>query len=609
MLHIDRLISFFPVSKIALFSFFLVITLIPLSAYPAENSNQIDWLPMMMSLVGGLAMFLFGMEIMIKSVLVVAGNEMKVLLAKLTTNRVMGALTGAVVTSVIQSSSVTSVLTVGFVSAGLITVSQAAGVIMGANLGTTITAQVIAFKVTNFALLMIAAGFLIQFLSKRSKYIAFGNLILGLGLIFFGMNVMGEGMSPLRDYSPFLDLMTQLQNPILGILVGLVFTALIQSSSATLGIIIVMASSGFLTLPAGIALAMGANIGTTITALLSTIGKSRDAIRTGLIHFQFNFFGVLIFLPFIPHLTDLAVYLSSHEAITEPRTMATLAANTPREIANANTIFNLINILIFLPFAHVMVWVSEKLVPKSEEEKSGNEFKPEFLDESFLSSPGLAMNNVEFELARYQQKYALFYKRVASIVENPHMDKLAREDLNLARFREYNNLILGYLGKTGLFEMTPAEQTRFMELMNLLNTLDFMSESIETNILKVSHKLTENDVLPTLGAPEILKQLSNEVGKSINNSIDSILQNDNDSALAVISIKETIDSLIQEATKIQVKRFKTNNKELLFFRDQMQLLDGFKQLHTLSKRLARVQLDHSKQLSDMQQPEQISKID
>lgn len=225
---------------------------------------------------------------------------MKNILAKLTTNRVMGAITGAGVTAVIQSSSITSVLTVGFVSAGLMTVGQAAGVIMGANLGTTITAQVIAFKVTYFALLMIVVGFAIQFFSKLNRKIAIGRLIMGLGLIFFGMNIMSEGMAPLKDYQPFLNLMIEMQNPIYGILVGFLFTALVQSSSATIGIIIVMASNGFLTLPAGIALAMGANVGTTVTALLATIGKSREAKRTGYIHLLFNILGVLIFLPFIP---------------------------------------------------------------------------------------------------------------------------------------------------------------------------------------------------------------------------------------------------------------------------------------------------------------------
>ncbi len=321
---------------------FLLIILIFISPVYGEGggNNHLDWFNMMMWLAGGLALFLFGMEQLIKGLLVIAGNQMKNILARLTTNRVMGAVTGAGVTAVIQSSSVTTVLTVGFVSAGLMTVTQAAGVIMGANLGTTVTAQIVAFKVTNYALLAVSFGFILQFISQKHRTIAIGQLIMGLGLLFFGMNIMSEGMAPLRDYPPFLELMMEMQNPFLGILVAFIFTALVQSSSATISIIIVMASNGFLTLPAGIALLMGANLGTTVTALLSTIGKSREALRTALIHTLFSVLGILIWLPFIPFLADMATFISANEVIQNGLDRDVLAAQTPREIANANTIFN-----------------------------------------------------------------------------------------------------------------------------------------------------------------------------------------------------------------------------------------------------------------------------
>ena len=245
-------------------------------AFAAADSQEMAWGSMAMQLFGGLAIFLFGMEQMADALKAVAGERMKVILAKLTTNRFMGAITGAFVTAVIQSSSVTTVLVVGFITAGLMSMAQSIGVIMGANIGTTITAQIVAFKVTKAALLMVAVGFGMLFFSKQDKIKHYGAMLMGLGLVFFGMSVMSDAMKPLRSYQPFLDLMVTMENPLVGILVAAAFTGLIQSSSATTGIVIVMATQGFITLPAGIALAFGANVGTCVTALLASIGKPRE---------------------------------------------------------------------------------------------------------------------------------------------------------------------------------------------------------------------------------------------------------------------------------------------------------------------------------------------
>ena len=222
------------------------------------------------------------MDQMADALKAVAGERMKTILARLTANRFMGAITGAFVTAVIQSSSVTTVLVVGFITAGLMSMAQSIGIIMGANIGTTITAQIIAFKVTEAALLMIAVGFTLLFTSKQEQIRHYGSILMGLGLVFFGMSVMSDAMAPLRTYPPFLELMTRMDNPLIGILTAALFTALVQSSSATTGIIIVMASQGFISLQAGIALAMGANIGTCVTAMLASIGKPREAVRAAL---------------------------------------------------------------------------------------------------------------------------------------------------------------------------------------------------------------------------------------------------------------------------------------------------------------------------------------
>lgn len=563
------------------------------SAYAASDMNQdLDWFTMTMWLAGGLAIFLYGMELLIKSLLIVAGERMKSLLTKLTTNRLTGALTGAGVTAVIQSSSVTTVLTVGFVSAGLMSLSQAAGVIIGANLGTTVTAQVIAFKVTSFALLLVAIGFAVQFFAKINRNIAIGRLILGLGLIFFGMDVMSQGMYPLRNYQPFLDGMAELQNPLLGILAGFIFTALIQSSSATIGIIIVMASNGFLTLPAGIALAMGANIGTTVTALLSTIGKSREAVRAGLIQFQFNFFGVLIFLPFIPELASVATYLSSHQEVGNDVSMALLSANTPREIANANTLFNLINMLLFLPLIPFLIWVAIKIVPIDASDKDSNELMPAYLDKSFISTPSLAMQAVNLELAHFKNKQALFYKRLVGLIAKPNIDKLAREDLNLQRFRLYHKEVLTYLGHIGQAELSAKEREEFVKTMSVLHNVDSMLDTIEFNMVSVVHRLLDEDITLSNTMSDIVGQLSSEVGKSIDNAVTSIVQSDKDLALAVIAAKPTIDHLVNETLEHQAKYFRSTPERLATFRFEMQLIEAFKQLQTSSKRIARLQIQN-----------------
>jgi phosphate:Na+ symporter len=571
------------------------------SSFAFAQSNevtQLDWFTMFMWLAGGLSLFLFGMDQLVKGLLVVAGDKMKNMLARLTTNRVMGAITGAGITAVIQSSSVTSVLVVGFVSAGLITVGQAAGVIMGANLGTTITAQIVAFKVTNFALLMIAVGFIIQFVAKLRKKKAIGDLVMGLGLIFFGMNTMSEGMEPLRDYQPFLDLMSEMQNPFLGLLVGLVFTALVQSSSATIAIVIVMASNGFLTLPAGIALSLGADIGTTITAMLATIGKSREALRTAMIHVQFNILGVLLWLPFIPELANLATYISAHEAF-DNGTISTLAANTPREIANANTLFKLTALILFLPLVPAFLWVVYKIFPVLPEEKNNKEFKAEFLDMALFNTPSLAMNAVYLELEHYQKQVGLFYKRLVSMINSPNIVRLSKEDMTIQRLRSYQGQMIAYLGQAGQAELTEEEQKEYMKLVNVVNNLEAMLDAIHSHLQQVLHEMIQENIKPSETMLNLVGQLTSEVAKSMENALRSIYAKDNEAAMSVIAIKKTIDHLIQDALKHQVKRFKADKERLKVFRYEMQLVDGFKQLHTLSKRIASLQLDSQ---NDNEQP-------
>jgi phosphate:Na+ symporter len=327
----------------------------------AADESGINWWNMGMHLFGGLAIFLFGMEQMASALKKVAGDRMKTILAKLTTNRFMGVLTGAFVTAIIQSSSVTTVMLVGFVTAGLMSLSQAVGVIFGANIGTTVTAQIVAFKVTHYALLLVAVGFVLIFTSKKDRTKQYGALIMGLGLIFFGLGIMSSAMKPLRSFEPFLQLMRDVSAPALGILIAAVFTGLIQSSSATTGVVIAMASQGLISLEGGIALIMGANIGTCVTAGLAAIGKPREAVRVAVAHVTFNVAGVAVMVWFIPVLADVVRTISP--VADDLSGIDRLAAETPRQIANAHTVFNVLFSLLFLPLAGLVARFCERVVP------------------------------------------------------------------------------------------------------------------------------------------------------------------------------------------------------------------------------------------------------
>ncbi|MEM9417985.1 MAG: Na/Pi symporter [Planctomycetota bacterium] len=258
-----------------------------------------------MNLLGGLAVFLLGMTMMADGLKAAAGEGMRQLLHKLTGNRVVAALSGVFITAATQSSSITTVLLVGFVSAGLIDAGRSFGVIVGANVGSTFTAQIIAFNITAYAPLLIAAGVFTQLLARRSRLKNYAGIVLGLGLIFAGMGLMSDATYPLRDEPAFVDLMKRMSNPLLAVLIGAAFTAVVQSSAATTGLVIVLAAQGFLTLEAGIAVALGANVGTCVTAIFAAIGKTRAAVRVAAMHVLFNVLGVLLWIFFVPQLADL----------------------------------------------------------------------------------------------------------------------------------------------------------------------------------------------------------------------------------------------------------------------------------------------------------------
>ena len=555
-------------------------------AFAADGGGQsIETGTMLMQLLGGLALFLFGMDQMSDALKAVAGERMKSVLAKLTTNRYMGAITGAFVTAVIQSSSVTTVLVVGFITAGLMSMAQSIGVIMGANIGTTITAQIVAFKVTKFALLMIAAGFGMLFFSKQEKIKQYGGMLMGLGLVFFGMSVMSDAMSPLRSYQPFLDLMARMENPLIGILVAAGFTALVQSSSATTGIVIVMATQGFITLEAGIALAFGANIGTCVTAMLASIGKPREAVRAAVVHVLFNIFGVLLWVGIIPQLAELVTWLSpAHPELSGTNK---LAAEAPRQIANAHTVFNIANTFIFIGFTSQFARLVEWLVP----DKPVEEIiitQPKYLDEELLETPSLALDRVRLELGHIGEHINEMMERIMPAVAFGNAQALK----DVARIDDKVDILHGhaitYLGDISKGALTGEQTQTLVGLMAAANDMENIGDIIETDLVHLGNERLEQGITISQETRDVLTKLHKVVSEATTMAITAIRDNDLEAAQHVIGIKSDINLMMDSAATHQALRLVADEPgRLEAYTLEIDVIEKLKRIYYFAKRMAK----------------------
>ncbi len=347
-----------------------------------------------LSLFGGLALFLYGMQMMSTGLEAAAGNKMKSILEKLTSNRVKGVLVGAVITAVIQSSSATTVMVVGFVNSGLMTLKQAVWIIMGANIGTTITGQLIALDIGAIAPLFAIVGVAVMMFVKNEKVHHVSSIFAGLGILFMGMDMMGAAMEPLQDSQAFINLMTKFSNPLIGILVGAVFTAVIQSSSASVGILQALAATGLVPLSSAVYVLFGQNIGTCITAVLASIGMKVNAKRTTIIHLMFNIIGTFIFT--IVCMTT--PYVSLIESLTPGDPVA--------QIANAHTIFNIATTLLLLPFGTQMADIAVKILPDSKKEDDEDlrlKYIRPFESSYAIGHSAVAVSQVRDEVMRMQE--------------------------------------------------------------------------------------------------------------------------------------------------------------------------------------------------------------
>ncbi len=575
----------------SMFTRFSLVTLcmLPFVVWAAsEAPEQMNWLKMAMELFGGLALFLFGMEQMSDALKAAAGDQMKTLLAKLTKNRFSAALSGAFVTSVIQSSSVTTVLVVGFVSAGLMTLSQSIGVIMGANVGTTITAQIVAFKVEEAALVMIAIGFAMLFLSKKESVKQYGNMLMGLGLIFFGMGIMGEGMSPLRSYEPFIQLMANMERPLLGILVAAAFTALVQSSSATTGIVIVMASQGFISLPAGIALAFGANIGTCITAMLASLGKPTEAKRTSMVHVIFNVAGVLLWILFIPQLATVVAQISP---VAENLTgSAKLAAEVPRQIANAHTIFNVANTLIFIGFTTQFARIVERLVPEKVVEKRAI-IEPKYLADDLVDTPSLALDMVRLELGHLASITNTMLGNIKEAFQERDINKFDQIAKMDDQVEILHAEITEYLRKLTAQNLTEQENDDLLRYLRVNETIERIGDVIESNLADVGQEAIRDGITKNETAREILSSLYEKIRHALGAVHAAVVEQDEIAAQDILHMKDDIKQLVIRALQVQSQRLQTegaDNIDITKFENE--LIDSMKRIYSLTKRIAKLTL-------------------
>ena len=558
-----------------------------LPAFAGDASgNEIAAGQMAMQLFGGLALFLFGMEQMSDALKAVAGERMKGILAKLTSNRYMGAVTGAFVTAIIQSSSVTTVLVVGFITAGLMSLSQSVGVIMGANVGTTITAQIVAFKVTKAALLMIALGFSMSFFSKKDSIRHYGSIVMGLGMIFFGMSVMSDAMKPLRTFQPFLDLMISMENPFIGILAAAAFTALIQSSSATTGIVIVMASQGFITLPAGIALAFGANIGTCVTALLASIGKTREAFRAAVVHVVFNVAGVLVWIGFIDQLAGFVTSVSP--AHPELSGTARLAAEAPRQIANAHTVFNIANTLIFIGFTTQIARFVEWLVPDRPLEEEDIVIRAKYLDDELLIAPSLALERVRLEILHMGEQVSDMLSRIMpAIISGDRISLTAIRDLD-ERVDLLQAQILSYLGKISRLELTETQNEEFMRLMEAVNNLENIGDIVETNLVDLGLSRIDNNVSVSPPTQEVLNAFHSVVVDAVDTAIRAVAEKDQGAAASVIEMKDEISRIANSTAIHQAQRLVVDEPNRIeAYTIEIDIAEKLQRIYYFAKRMAK----------------------
>ncbi|MEE0965890.1 MAG: Na/Pi cotransporter family protein [Bacilli bacterium] len=497
------------------------------------------------SMAGGLALFLYGMNMMSNGLELAAGNKMQAILEKLTSNRFLGVIVGALITALIQSSSATTVMAVGFVNSGLMKLENAVWVIMGANIGTTITGQLIAIDITAIAPVIAFIGVAMIVFFKSEKLDAFGSIFAGLGVLFMGMDMMSAAMSPLREMPEFVNIITKFENPLIGILVGAGFTAIIQSSSASVGILQALAMSGVITLPSAIYVLFGQNIGTCITSVIASIGTNRNAKRTTIIHLSFNIIGTVIFV-IISMLFPFAEFMQS---ITP--------TNVAAQIANTHTVFNIVTTILLIPVGEKLVKLTYLVLPEVAEEKENLTLKyldfNVFTNDYHLGTSAIANTQLFNETQNMLTVTTENVRRSFDLMVQFNQERYER----LLKTEEYINYLNKGITKfttNAIVEESPLKESQAISLfMKIAGDLERIGDHA-VDIANRAKLLNDNDERFSSEAMEEIRIMS-----SLTNSILDELKILSHDELTNITekvdvIEESIDATTNEFAANQLKR-------------------------------------------------------
>lgn len=487
--------------------------------------------------LGGLGLFLYGMNLMGTGLQKAAGERLKKLIEVLTNNRLMGVLVGALVTMIIQSSSATTVMVIGFVNAGLMTLNQAVGVIMGANIGTTITAQLIAFNLTDMAPVAVAVGVAIWIFTSKKRAKDLAEILIGFGILFIGMDMMSGSLAPLANNPSFVNIMTSLNDPFLGVLVGLGLTTIVQSSSASIGLLQALAKQGLIDINIAFPILFGDNIGTTTTALLSSIGTNKTAKRAAIIHFLFNLIGTVIFM------TILRIPIQKIVVALNP-------GNVQRQIANAHTLFNVINVIIQFPFANLLVKIAKKIVPGDAEEETVG---LKFLDSRIIETPSIAVGQASKEIYRM----ARIVEENLKTSERAFMEK--DEKLTNEVFEQekvINRLetdITEYIVELSKAPLTDEQHATVNILLNAINDIERVGDHAD-NLAELAQYRIDNKILFSDEAIEELKIMFDKAEKVYIEAIEAFKTSDIDKAEDVLKLEEEVDYLEKKYRANHIER-------------------------------------------------------
>lgn len=493
-------------------------------------------------LLGGLALFLYGMQMMSSNLEAAAGNRMKRILERLTANRIMGVCVGAGITAIIQSSSATTVMVVGFVNSGLMTLNQAVWIIMGANIGTTITGQMIALDIGVLAPIIAFVGVSMVIFVKNKKIQYAGGIIAGLGVLFIGMGMMSDAMMPLRDSESFVNLMTKFSNPLLGILAGAGFTAIIQSSSASVGILQALAMGGLLDLHSAVFVLFGQNIGTCITAVLAAIGTNRNAKRTTLIHLMFNVIGTCIFVAIciVTPFTDWMISLAP--------------SNPAAQIANVHTTFNIVTTLLLLPFGLYLAKAAEKLMPDKQEKRVEEEqwFEDLLKSGHILGISAIAMKQMQEEVGKMMKMAAVNVEEGFKAIETGNTAQLEEirrreDDIDL-----YNVKLSRRISKILTVEQSPKDTDAFYQMFSIIGNVERIGDHA-ANLADYAEMMTEKNIMLSEAARKETGEMREICLKAMR-----LLENSED--MTVGSLLKYVSRLEQETDDTTVK-YRQNHME------------------------------------------------